>query len=365
VSPTESHAISFDTCIFNVNGVGAYVCGSSTEAVSFRNCYLEQYSDVGIRVGDAASAGSVSAVVNIDNCFFNGNRLVAPTGKVASGIEVNEGYNVKIRGGGYKNHTSAPINVRSNNARVTIEAGNYSTGSGESGSVKLPDASYVTVGRDRPMTIGKVSSSAVSWANATPTASVDNAGGTLTVAGVPYKCWSDGAGGYTWYQQMTGKEEYELLAGTFSLPVVLGAGALEACDGSPTRAAAFTRLVGWTLADGGQNGVSGAFIVPSGWNTVHVDLLWAVTAGSGTVRWVVQVPNVADGDDLTAIPTSDVPEIETPTANLLKVSRATSTARAVTTGNLCAVRVYRDGGHANDTYTGDAVLLGVRITKAS
>lgn len=363
VSPTESHASSFVNCIANQNGVSFYIRGSSTEAITLDTCYIEQYSDVGIRVGDAAGASSVSAVVDVRNCFFNGDRQIAPTGKVDHAVEVNNAFNVRVRGGGYRNHNVTPINVRNVAARVTVEPGSFSTASGETGTVQTYDSAVYTVGTDRPLNIGRVSNP-VNIAASTPTASVNYDGAKLRVSGVTYECGSDGVGGYAWHAQPTALRGSQLTSGSFYPSVFLSAGQLETCDGSPTLGKTFTRWVTWACATGVDSGVGTAFKVPTDWATVNVDVLWSVTSGSGNVVWTVQIPSAAADADLTATQVSNNPAIAVPTGNALKVTRAI-TGTSVTPADLQGLRVYRSGTSGSDTFAGTAYLLGLLLTKAS
>jgi hypothetical protein len=195
----EQHAVNLIGCKGHSNTVGIFIEGNASDAINILGCYQEQWSDVAIRIGDAAFAHSISAHVVIDNGFFNGNRQSAPAGKKDHTIEVNYALSVHIRGGGFRNNTLAPINVRSSNANVTIDPGNYDTTSGESGSVKLSDATYQTVGNHRPLRIGQVSQTPVSYATGLPAAAASRFGERLQAGGVEYTCWSDGAGGYAWF----------------------------------------------------------------------------------------------------------------------------------------------------------------------
>lgn len=364
VTPTESHATSFVNCLANQNGVSFYVRGSASESITLDTCYIEQYSDVGVRIGDAAGAGSVSATVELRNCFFNGDRQVAPIGKVDHAVEINNALNVRVRGGGFRNHLVTPINVRNVAARVTVEPASFSTASGETGSVKLHDGTVHTIGTDRPLNIGRVSNP-VNVAASTPSASVAYDGAQLRVSQTTYECGPDGLGGYAWYEQPSAKRGSQLLTGSLQPSVFLGAGSLEAIDGSPTLTKVFFRWMAWSLADSVDSGVGSAFKVPTDWATIHVDLLWSKTdTGTGNVVYSLSLASCADGADLTATQVSNTPVIAVPTQNLLKVSRVL-TGQAVTPSNVQHLRCYRSGSHASDTYTGTAQLLGLLVTKAS
>jgi hypothetical protein len=200
---TESHGLTWLGGMSNLCGVGIYIEGSATEAITVIGTYFEQYSDVAVRIGHADGTSSVSAGIDIKG-YFNGDRKAAPVGKVAHAIEINNAKTVRLGRGGYRSHTVASVNVKNTGAKVTIDPGNFSRASGES-DVKLPDGTLINVGKERPLTVGQVSARAVNRAAALPTASADWAGAELDVAGVLYRCGADGAGGYAWYAQPTAK----------------------------------------------------------------------------------------------------------------------------------------------------------------
>lgn len=191
--PTESHCITFLSCIANRCGVGLYVQGSAGVGITWLNGYMEAYTDVGIRVADAAFARSVSAPVLIEQSYFNGNDTAAYA------IEVNRALVlVRVEGIGTRNHTTCAVNIRHSSAKVLVEMGQFNTTSGEAGDVKLPDGSYLTVGSGRPIRYGQLSEP-VAFAATLPTASVAWLGAQLVVSGTIYQCGSNGSGGYAWY----------------------------------------------------------------------------------------------------------------------------------------------------------------------
>lgn len=107
--------------------------------------------------------------------------------------------------------------------------------------------------------------------------------------------------------------------------------------------------------------------MPSDYNggTVTAVFYWTATTGTGVVNWAIQGRAYGDDDALdqaqgTAVPVSDT----LITANDVHISAATAAITLAGTpaaSEFVQFRVYRDTG-ATDTLTGDARLLGVRIT---
>jgi hypothetical protein len=101
--------------------------------------------------------------------------------------------------------------------------------------------------------------------------------------------------------------------------------------------------------------------IPAGWAKFHVDLVWAgAVAGTGNVRWgrgIIAVPVGA------GIPSSSATE-QTASASggVIRETRLVSNQQRTT--DVYGLRILRNGGHAEDTYAGDAGVIGVRITRA-
>lgn len=108
--------------------------------------------------------------------------------------------------------------------------------------------------------------------------------------------------------------------------------------------------------------------MPKGWNegTVSVVFEWTANATSGDVIWAVEAVAVGDDDALDA--TFGTAATATDTMKGTAYDLATSPAATLTIGgtpaeeDVCFFRVYRDANAGGDTLTGDAMLLGVKIT---
>jgi hypothetical protein len=101
--------------------------------------------------------------------------------------------------------------------------------------------------------------------------------------------------------------------------------------------------------------------------TVTAQFYWTSTnAGTLVARWQLEGGSFSDGDALDAAfgTAQAVDDAMASTANQVRISAATSAmtiAGSPAAGDLAQFRIGRLGGHANDTLTVDARLLGVLI----
>lgn len=111
--------------------------------------------------------------------------------------------------------------------------------------------------------------------------------------------------------------------------------------------------------------VSTSLLIPSGWNTVDIDIWWTnAGAGAGNVRWEVGYQSRGDTETLTQTWTATASNIAAPAQSVVKKSTIIS-GGAVTAGELLGLIITRYGSNAGDTLANDAGLLGVDIRKAS
>lgn len=108
--------------------------------------------------------------------------------------------------------------------------------------------------------------------------------------------------------------------------------------------------------------------VPAGWATYNVNLWWVnAGAGSGAVRWRLDVANLADGVTLTDPTTAGTQP--TPTAlaqNVVETTAMRTTAQtAPTDAQALVLELVRLGGDAADTLPNDAGVLGLMLVKVS
>lgn len=119
----------------------------------------------------------------------------------------------------------------------------------------------------------------------------------------------------------------------------------------------------WTFADAATQGIAAAMTFPPGWANFHIGFTWInPNAGSGNVRWNVQMWNFAIGADLvTEAPAVDL--LTTQTAAAQNVVNAGFLAQNQPVnpaffGSEFGLRVARIGADGADTLVG-AVAVGI------
>lgn len=110
---------------------------------------------------------------------------------------------------------------------------------------------------------------------------------------------------------------------------------------------------------------SAARVIPVGWVTATIHLYWTAASGTGNVLWRIDYASVGDTETIGAYSVSSInAAIAAPAANTIK--KTTTSAVAVTAGELFSVKVQRTGNHATDTLDAvDAAVIGVEIRRAS
>lgn len=124
---------------------------------------------------------------------------------------------------------------------------------------------------------------------------------------------------------------------------------------------------GWSFPDASQNGIASNIIVPTGWDTVTLDMWWVnMASSSGDVLWRVFLDDDADG---TALGGGSTPgalaAIAAPTTAAVLKKSTIATGFDVTAGRLFNIAIDRNGNGAGDTLANDAAIVGVNIRKAS
>lgn len=108
-----------------------------------------------------------------------------------------------------------------------------------------------------------------------------------------------------------------------------------------------------------------------GSGNLTVDLDWyADTATSGVVRWGVQITAITPDTDSTDVETDSLATAQTADDTHLGTTAQRVHRCPVTVSNLDSlavgddvwIRVYREGGNAADTMTGDAALVGITVS---
>jgi len=110
-----------------------------------------------------------------------------------------------------------------------------------------------------------------------------------------------------------------------------------------------------------------AVIMPDNWDasTVTAQFYWTAAAASGNVVWGLQGVSFANSDALDGFDWGTAQTVidGSSAAYDLMVSNETSaiTINGAGAGELVMFRVYRNGGSGNDTLSGDARLIGIKI----
>jgi len=113
--------------------------------------------------------------------------------------------------------------------------------------------------------------------------------------------------------------------------------------------------------------VAWSTVLPSYWDTVHVDLYWTNSgAGSGGVRIEVGFGQFADGELADGAQSGIKTATYTaPAERYLKVTRLTDSARSIDEDHMWAGYVYRLADNVADTLTNDIGVVGLLFTRAS
>lgn len=121
------------------------------------------------------------------------------------------------------------------------------------------------------------------------------------------------------------------------------------------------------FADGVTSYAHFSIPMPKGWNasTFTAKFNWYSPSATGNAEWGIQALALSDGDTLDAAwGTEQVVTDAVGTANTLRTSAETPAITAAGTpakGDTLYCRVYRKGGHANDTVAGVIRLLSVEL----
>lgn len=115
-----------------------------------------------------------------------------------------------------------------------------------------------------------------------------------------------------------------------------------------------------------QEVVTAGFFVPIGWTTCDIDLWWLNNgAGSGDVRWRIQMVSHANGSD-TVTSVADQSRTETAAAQNVQTQRASFIAAAAVSSSLIyRISVLRVAADVADTLGNDAAFLGLMIRRIS
>jgi hypothetical protein len=153
----------------------------------------------------------------------------------------------------------------------------------------------------------------------------------------------------------------------------IGAGDLDAVDGSPSTAPVITvgyrAATAWFFDASVLEMVAASTVIPSHWATYNISLWWCnsgTTAGNvvwgAGVRYGASTVVPDDAENVSWYPAATA----APTTKGEITILTSSTYNNTSAGNVTFVRVFRLGGDANDTLTtADACLYGVMLTRMS
>lgn len=365
-TPTESHVVDFIGCIFNLNDICGIIEGSGTEAVKFDSCYMEQYGEIALILGDRTLAKATLSNIIIDNCFFNGNRQInGNLGKKNHAIEINRAFCVDIRGCGFRNHLDSPINIRHIDARVKVDLGKFDIISGEKGDVKLPNGTYKNVNKgntiSKPLMIGRISSPVNFVTSPTlPSANEDWAFATLNLEGIEYKCSQNKDGTWAWQTIPNARDYQYLIPKTKSI----GINNFSVVQGSPSLETIDNKYICYSFPDGVMSGISSFIEIPKEWDTFHIQTLMInnTTTTTGTVSWHLDYQFITDGT-VIGTPTTKSAGLPAPSQNKIKRNNTFANITNNKNSEGLLIKIRRDG--AGDSYSDKIGLVGIVAYRVS
>lgn len=139
----------------------------------------------------------------------------------------------------------------------------------------------------------------------------------------------------------------------------------QAVVSTATFTGSFTGITGARCADSVTSVIQFHVMVPDSWTTFNADLIYyAETATTGDVRWDNKTGVLAVGDTASnSVVTGSGSTVAAPTQNVVS---ALSLLSGATRSDAVRVLYFRrNGGDGADTYAGNILVLGVRLTKAS
>ena len=365
-TPTESHVVDFIGCIFNLNDICGIIEGSGTEAVKFDSCYMEQYGEIALILGDRTLAKATLSNIIIDNCFFNGNRQInGNLGKRNHAIEINRAFCVDIRGCGFRNHLDSPINIRHIDARVKVDLGKFDIISGEKGDVKLPNGTYKNVNKgntiSKPLMIGRISSPVNFVTSPTlPSANEDWAFATLNLKGIEYKCSQNKDGTWAWQTIPNARDYQYLIPKTKSI----GINNFSVVQGSPSLETIDNKYICYSFPNGVMSGISSFIEIPKEWDTFHIQTLMInnTTTTTGTVSWHLDYQFITEGT-VIGTPKTTSAGLPAPSQNTVKRNNTFANITNNKNSEGLLIKIRRDG--AGDSYSDKIGLVGIVAYRVS
>ncbi|MDP1794283.1 MAG: glycosyl hydrolase family 28-related protein [Acidimicrobiales bacterium] len=149
-------------------------------------------------------------------------------------------------------------------------------------------------------------------------------------------------------------------------PLFIPIGGLLAITGTPAYGIVGGGRRQGLLFDGAANeSAAGQFVVPPGWQTASVTVLWCnAGGGAGDVNWLFQGDDWVEGNNLNAADTQNTSGSETAGAQDILVSTPLTTASiTLAGGRLFTFRIVRQATDGSDTLANDAALVGIVLTR--
>jgi hypothetical protein len=120
----------------------------------------------------------------------------------------------------------------------------------------------------------------------------------------------------------------------------------------------------FSYPDGSSNVMAYTFIAPANWDgTLTVSLWWSGSQTTGEVHWFEAHDCIGAGSAFYNQPTTTATVDSTAASTAYKQTVVTLSVTGLSScaGNITTVLVGRDGTHANDTYTTDAQVNGIKL----
>jgi hypothetical protein len=349
-----SHASGLFSCGFLLNNVDVYIAGNDIQCFTLENCYFEQHEDVSIRIGDPKTGGGVYGSININNCYFNGNRLEATTGKKPFLIEVNNANNVTITGGGFTNFSDSAIVIKHNNGGIRCIGGNYVRNTAN-GDVKLVNNSYRNISRGNLIVDAYIARTAPAYAMLThglPSANSNYLNVIANVNDVLYKCEKIGES-YIW------EKIPEINSLKLNEKYIMGCDFID-FTGTTTKSN-FGAIQGWNFESGktkDESSISTTIPCPN-WNSfdIYIMIVNNSEINDGNYGITLDYSKISIG----GIQTNTTSTIEKPCGENGKVQLIKYFHIDINgTEDFLGFRLSR-----NDVCAGDFTIIGIKIVKTS
>lgn len=348
------------------------------------------------------NGGSAGSLINIGtntqgNVFHIGdNDTTADTGTIGSAKDTwaLAGISVTVGSTGTTSTTALQsgsggvgINV-SNNQPTNINTGTSTgaTGIGNSlaGGVTLAagtaDITATATGKSITLTATEEAADAIKLVGATGAGGVTIQSGSAGILVTNAGAMKIGDGGATNYAQFAANTGALTFLGSArpTKTKYLPAQAFTPIAGSPvlTTEIGANKAIGFAFDDAAEEGVATTFVVPDDWaaaTDVTLNIYWAASSAEGATKavvWDVNTLPLASDEDMsggTLIVDTATDTLISGTAWDLNVSQSITIAASTewAAGDMVSLILFRDGDNTSDDVTGDAVVLGVKLTYTS